>query len=540
MFVDILQETIDGKQVDYRSGTMVSDTLAGKIKPTVVSPGEESWIAKLVREYGAANNGANPIKASNNPLVVRTPLVVAMWESRAKALGCWPTPGPDCTWEALRALAANPDGWGAYGHPEWRKFRFGYGYFGESNSGTLAVLAMCLSGLDKTGGLTVADVEPTNGCGQFISDIEKAKVHSGKSDTWLIDKMITGGPEYLDGVVTYESNVIATNLKSAADMREPLVSVYPQDGTIVVGHPYAILDGAPWVNAEQAQAAALLRDHLLSSDQQAKLADFGLRPADVAAKPGPPIDASHGANPDANITALSVPETLVIDRVGEVWHQVRKHAAIVIVFDKSGSMGGSKITSSIKGAQAFVNKMESADYLRWLPFDNEIYAGRGRPEVRHRGAAAERDRLHLRRRRHRPLRRGQAGLRGAHGPARDQRGFHALRHRGPVRWRRHQQRDQPLPARDGARPGRERSVRHPDPHHRHRRGCRPGRAPEDRRRLQRAVLGAQERPGRRHRLQGHRCPLLEGHRGPLPGRRGPGGPRETHCPAASRHRTRPT
>jgi Ca-activated chloride channel family protein len=381
VFVDILQETIDGKQVDYRSGTMISDTLSGKIKPTVVSPGEESWIAKLDREYGVANNGAKPIKASANPLVVRTPLVVAMWESRAKALGCWPTPGPDCTWQALRELAVNPDGWRALGHPEWRKFRFGYGYFGESNSGTLGVLAMCLAGLGKTGGLTVADVEPSNGCGQFISDIEKAKVHSGKSDTWLIEKMTTGGPEYLDGVVTYESNVIATNLKSAAELREPLVSVYPQDGTVVVGHPFAILDGTPWVDADQASAATVLRDYLLSTDQQAKLADFGLRPADVAAKPGPPIDASHGANPDATIVPLTVPETLVLDRVGEVWHKVRKHAAIVIVFDKSGSMAGSKITSSIKGAQAFVNKMESADYLRWLPFDNEIYPGAAGPKA---------------------------------------------------------------------------------------------------------------------------------------------------------------
>ena len=375
VLVEILQETIDGKPVDYRSGTMVSDTLAGKIQPTVISPGEESWVAKLVREYGAANNGANPVKASSNPLVVRTPLVIAMWQSRAKALGCWPTPGPECSWKTLRTLAIDPAGWGAYQHPEWRKFRFGYGYFGESNSGTLAVLAMCLSGLDKTGGLTVADVEPGNGCGQFISDIEKAKVHSGKSDTWLIEKMTTGGPEYLDGVVTYESNVIATNLKSAAELREPLVSLYPQDGTIVVGHPYAILDGAPWVNADQASAARLLQDFLLSTDQQGKLAEYGLRPADPAAKPGSPIDASHGANPDATIVALSVPETLVIDRIGEVWHQVRKHAAIVIVFDKSGSMGGSKITASIKGAQAFVTKMESADYLRWLPFDNEIYLG---------------------------------------------------------------------------------------------------------------------------------------------------------------------
>ena len=56
---------------------------------------------------------------------------------------------------------------------------------------------------------------------------------------------------------------------------------------------------------------------------------------------------------------MTVPETLVIDRVGEVWHDVRKHAAIVIVFDKSGSMGGSKITSAVKGAQEFVKKMDN-------------------------------------------------------------------------------------------------------------------------------------------------------------------------------------
>ena len=45
------------------------------------------------------------------PILVRTPLVMAMWESRATALGCWPTAGPGCTWQAVRTLAESADGW---------------------------------------------------------------------------------------------------------------------------------------------------------------------------------------------------------------------------------------------------------------------------------------------------------------------------------------------------------------------------------------------------------------------------------------------
>jgi Ca-activated chloride channel family protein len=374
IFVVINQETIDGRQVDYRSGTMVSDTLAGRIQPTILSPGEESWIVRFEREWGTAKGG-DPITEPTPPTLVRTPLVVAMWESRARALGCWPEAGPDCTWTALRALTTDEAGWGSLGHPEWRNFRFGYGYFGESNSGTLAVLSMCLVGLGRSNAITVADVEPTNGCGEFVADVERAKIHSGKSDVWLLDQMTSGGPEYLDAVVTYESNVIARNRAQAGQLREPLVSVYPQDGTIVVGHPFAILDGTPWVTAEQVQAAGIFRDFLLSPAQQQAVLALGLRPADPEQPLGSPIEAGFGANPAVSLVALPVPETLVIDRIGEVWHEVRKHAVIAIVFDKSGSMSGPKITAAVKGAQAFVNKMEPQDELLWIPFDDLVYPG---------------------------------------------------------------------------------------------------------------------------------------------------------------------
>ena len=51
ILVEDIQEEVDGKKADYRSGTMVADTVSGKIKPTVLSPGDESWMSVLKREW---------------------------------------------------------------------------------------------------------------------------------------------------------------------------------------------------------------------------------------------------------------------------------------------------------------------------------------------------------------------------------------------------------------------------------------------------------------------------------------------------------
>jgi uncharacterized protein with von Willebrand factor type A (vWA) domain len=142
---------------------------------------------------------------------------------------------------------------------------------------------------------------------------------------------------------------------------------------VVVTHPFAILDGAPWVSPEQVQAAELFRQFLLSPAQQALLLQSGLRPADPQALLGPPLEAAYGANPEAPLVPLDMPDVLVFDRVREVWHEVKKHAHIAIVFDKSGSMAGAKISYAIQGAQAFVAAMDSKDWLAWRAFDDQIY-----------------------------------------------------------------------------------------------------------------------------------------------------------------------
>jgi Ca-activated chloride channel family protein len=375
--VDIIKETVDGKLKDYRSGTMIDDTLKGKIRPTILSPGSESWVAKFIREWKSLH-GTHPISETPQ-IVVRTPVVIAMWRSRAKTMGCYPESGPDCTWKRIGRIAADPKGWQLFNRPEWGPFSFGYGAFGESNSGTMGIVSVCMAGAGRIDGLSMTDIEEDSGCGKMIADIEAAKVHSGKSDLWLLERMVAGGQNYLDAVITYESNVIAINRKYGEKLPEPLISVYPQDGTVLVGHPMAILDSVPWVVKEQAAAARIYKEYLLAREQQEQVLELGLRPGIDELKLTTPIDPAYGADANAKIKALKLPETLIIDRIGEVWHGVKKKAVIVIAFDKSGSMKDKgKIDAARQGAKQFVSLMGAEDILVWLPFDNQIYSDRAR------------------------------------------------------------------------------------------------------------------------------------------------------------------
>ncbi len=355
----------------YRSPTQVKDTLSGKIKPTILSPADEAWVQWLNKEWRAQHNGRD-IMTEKPESVARTPVIIAMWQSRARALGCWPTAKPECSWQRLHELAVSPTGWGAAGYPEWGKLKVGYAHILESDVGAQTAVMLCMAGLQKRTGLTVNDALATNGCGKAISDVEKTKVRSGKSSPWLLEGLLKG-EGYMDAVTTYEKEVIAYNRTNAQKMQEPLVAAYPQDGTTVAGHPFAIMDGAEWVTPEQVQAAKIFRQFLLSPEQQQALLRTGMRPADPNVRLASPIEPSFGANAEATVNAIEVPETLVLQQIQKVWGDVKKHAMIAVVFDKSGSMSGEKIIAASKGATEFVKLMHGQDTLVWMPFDDRVY-----------------------------------------------------------------------------------------------------------------------------------------------------------------------
>ncbi|MFQ6029483.1 MAG: VWA domain-containing protein [Dehalococcoidia bacterium] len=376
VYVEILLEEDPlnpGKFKHWLSPTQVKATRDREIEPTILSPAASTWILWLNKEWRQRHG--QEITSGVGPSLLSTPVVIAMWESRARALGCWPDPQPECTWGRIRNLAASPEGWGMVGRPEWGMFRFGYAYVGESDVATQTAGLLCMSGLQKTADLTPDDVDADNACGQAIADVDRTIVHRGTSSPWLLGQMQTGGPEYLDAVTTYEKNVVGFNLQNGQNLREPLVAVYPQDGTVVADHTFTIMDRAPWVTEEQVAAARVFQQFLLSPAQQEAFLPFGLRSSDPNVPLSDIITAANGAIPSKDLVTLEVPDTLVVDLIVGIWRDVKKHANVVLVFDKSGSMQGEKIDQAVNGAETFVKAMDNNDWLFWLPFDSRLYPG---------------------------------------------------------------------------------------------------------------------------------------------------------------------
>jgi Ca-activated chloride channel family protein len=115
-------------------------------RPVVWAPAASTWGAVLNQRL--AERGQPPMATSGEPFMV-TPLVIAMPEPMARALG-WPdTP---IGWADLFALATSPTGWAARGHPEWGAFKLGKTNPHFSTSGLATLIAQAYAATAKTEG----------------------------------------------------------------------------------------------------------------------------------------------------------------------------------------------------------------------------------------------------------------------------------------------------------------------------------------------------------------------------------------------------
>jgi Ca-activated chloride channel family protein len=350
------------------SGSSMNDILDGKILPVVWSPGSDLWVTAINQQWRDRTGQA--LTDGLCPATLRLPLAIAMWRPMAEALG-WPDAA--IGWDDLADLSTNPEGWAAYGHPEWGQFKFGHPHPEHSNSGMLSLVAEVYSAAEQTEGLTV-DAVKSQQVVDSVGAVEERVFHYGKKDTDILMRMTQRGPEYLHAVTSYEANVIKWNRDHGDELRFPFVAIYPDDGTFWVENPYCILDAA-WVDDKQAEAAAIFRDYLLAPEQQALAIDWGLRPAESSVALHAPIDAEHGAVPSVTmeqVPHLAYPSDEVVGHILDVWHQVKKKATVILLLDTSGSMRDGKIENAVRGAVTFLDQMDPADEVYAVAFASEV------------------------------------------------------------------------------------------------------------------------------------------------------------------------
>jgi Ca-activated chloride channel family protein len=347
----------------------IEGIVAGTTRPHVFSPAS-SLVLPLLQDQWMGAKGATekPIVGTGDPLVL-SPVVIAMWEPMARVLG-WPA--KKLGWSDIAALARSPEGWRAKGHPEWGDFRFGHTHPEYSNSGLIAVLAEVYAGVGKTRDL--ADSDPTAArTKKFLSDIESAVVHYGRSTGFFYDALAHYGPAYLSAAVLYENLVVASSQGTQAEnLPFPLVCIYPREGTQWADHPYAVLD-APWVGPSEREAATKLKEYLLSRPvQERAMTRYGFRPALVDVPVGAPIDAAHGADPKEPQTLLGLPNVRLVRTVLQAWKETKRGVDVVVVFDRSGSMGGPRLTAAREGLIAFLQTLRPTDRVVLLTFNGQL------------------------------------------------------------------------------------------------------------------------------------------------------------------------
>lgn len=128
---------VDGKRVfvaaqNVSSGDAQTKIAKGRLKLTAWSPSSSLWGRLLNFEAD------RPYAPDDNPSIVRTPLVIAMWEPMARALGY---PGKQLGFADILKLARSDKGWGAYGKPEYGQFKLVHTNPDFSTSGLSAVVA---------------------------------------------------------------------------------------------------------------------------------------------------------------------------------------------------------------------------------------------------------------------------------------------------------------------------------------------------------------------------------------------------------------
>jgi Ca-activated chloride channel homolog len=342
------------------SGVTEQRIAKGRDQPVAWSPASSLWGRLLNFEADRL------LVPDENPSIVRTPLVVAMWEPMAKALGY---PDKPLGFEDILRLARSKAGWGDYGLPQYGAFKLVHTNPDYSTSGLSAVVAEYYAATGKKEGLRPEDV--TGKARETVKAIERSIVHYGDITDFIAAQMKKNGLGYASAVAMEEVTLLKFNRERGGSLPK-LVAIYPKEGTFFSDSPFIVLD-ADWVTPELREGALAFQRFLAKEITPEVAARGGFRPADLETKPVAPITVENGADPAQPERELELPEPRVLALLKRTWREDRKPANVLLVLDTSGSMNDeSRLESAKQGLDVFLSQVAPQDRVGLTTFSDVI------------------------------------------------------------------------------------------------------------------------------------------------------------------------
>ena len=346
--------------INASSGDAETRIARGTFKPVAWSPASSLWGRLLNFE---ADRQFTPDEA---PSIVRTPLVIAVWEPMARALG---HPKRKLGFADVLRLSTSGKGWAEFGRPEFGAFKLVHTNPDFSTSGLSAVVAEYYAALGKKEGLTERDIANQK-ARKRVRDIERSIVHYGDTTLFIADQLKREGPGYASAVAMEEVTLLDFN-RTRGD-RDKLIAIYPEEGTFDSDSPFFVLD-ADWVSPQQKAGAEAFQKFLADAITPEVAARSGFRPADRETAPVAPITAANGADPKQPERTLQLPEPRVLAAIKKAWRRDRKPANILLVLDTSGSMNEEqRLERAKKGLDVFFKNVEPQDSVGLTIFSEKV------------------------------------------------------------------------------------------------------------------------------------------------------------------------
>jgi Ca-activated chloride channel family protein len=349
-------------------------------KPVIWSPASTSWGGILTQRLRA--KGEKSLVSAKPVSFQLTPLVIAMPKPMADALGY---PGTPVGWADIARLATSPDGWAAYGHPEWGAFKLGKTNPNFSTSGLSALIGQAYAATGKTRDLSLEDLDAP-ATEQLATQVESAVVHYGDItqtflNNWYRTDRAGTSLLYASALAVEEKSVVDYNTGNPDGVLEPgekprrprvpLVAIYPKEGTVYSDNPLYVLD-APWVSSVQRTGAQAFIAMVQRPQNQRKVLSFGFRPGNPDVAVGAPITKANGLDPNQPAKLLQVPEPKVLIGLLNKWRDQRKGARVELVLDVSGSMSDSASDDANGDTKLDLAKRAAIDALDEFKDDDEV------------------------------------------------------------------------------------------------------------------------------------------------------------------------